>query len=215
MLIRKECTGLVAVEILLSISGVFIWIWSESQLPLGIAFGMLVLFAVTLYFFRDPKRKIPEQENIVISPADGKVLQIRRHHEETFCSASVTTVSIFLRLWDMHVNLMPVSGTVLFTKHIRGTFYPAMTKKAKIYNEQMRIGLFNKHGRFLIRQVAGILVQRIVCNVQEGDTVLQGQRFGMIKFGSLVELSIPSCYQLCIQENQVIKAGETILGILE
>lgn len=211
----KEYTGLIAVEIVIVIFGLLFWIWTGWQLLLGMTIAFLFLLAGTLILSRDPERIIPMQKGIIVSPADGKVIRIFQHQEETFCHAPVITVSIFLRLWDVHINRMPVNGKILFREHRNGKYRPAMLDKASADNEQMKIGLVNDQGRFLIKQVAGMIARRIICLVQEGDFVLRGQRFGMIKFGSLVELSMPVCYKIKVRKNQRLKAGETVLGVLE
>ncbi|MFC1569096.1 phosphatidylserine decarboxylase family protein [bacterium] len=211
----KEYIGLLAAEIVLCTFMLLFWFWKGHLITLIIAIGMFIFIVTTLYFFRDPERSKPLQKDIIIAPADGRITCIRQHQENAFCHTTVTTVSIFLRLWDVHVNRIPVTGKVEFCQYRKGKFHLAMSDKASKNNEQMQIGLVNEHGRFLIRQVAGMIARRIVCRVKEGDTVLQGERFGLIKFGSLVELSIPQKYRLMVHENQNVKAGETIIGILE
>jgi phosphatidylserine decarboxylase len=212
---HKECAGLAAGEIALTAAGFLFYFFTGRTVALILVIGMIVLLAGTLYFFRDPERNISTQTGNVVSPADGKIIRIRRHYEQVFCKEQVTTVAIFLRLWDVHVNRMPVDGKIRFREYRSGRFYPAMSNKASIHNEQMRIGFINSHGRFLVKLVAGMIARRIVCHVREGDSVLQGQRIGMIKFGSQVELSLPRCYRLQVKENQIIKAGETVIAVLD
>lgn len=190
------------------------WIFTRQFVWLIMTSLLVLIEAGIILFFRDPDRDIPNAKDIVVSPADGRIMRIQYNARDEYCRGAVTIVSVFLRLWDVHVNRMPISGKVEMCKYKKGQFYAAMLNKASKYNERMLVGISSAHGRFLVKQVAGTLARRIVCHVHEDDSVMQGERFGLIKFGSLVELSIPRSYEVCVKKNQYVRAGETIIASL-
>jgi len=172
---------------------------------------LLLLFAI--YFFRDPNRKIPDEANAIISPADGKVIVIDEVFENDFFKAKVRKVSIFMSVYSVHVNRIPIDGNVVHFDYKKGKFYPAYKDEAAFQNEQTTIGIENENIKILFKQIAGIMARRIVCNVREGMKVTKGERFGMIKFGSRVDLFLPLHVQLKIELHQKVTAGETIIGL--
>ncbi len=173
-------------------------------------FGMFFLF-----FFRDPERKMPEGNNLILAPADGKVILIKPFDNLEFMNRGGTLVSVFMSLFDVHVNRVPISGVVKYFKYNPGKFLPAFKDKASSENEQMELGLENEHGMVVLKQIAGIIARRIVCNLKQGDLVKAGDRFGMIKFGSRLDLFLPENVQIKIQLNHKVRAGETIIGIFQ
>ena len=197
------------------IISVVCWLITKNDWFFVINLFTIVILLARCYFYRDPERYIPDEVDIILAPADGCVTGIHMQKEPVFCQKSVIMISIFLRLWDVHINRMPVDGKIQFMDYKEGRFHPAFLKKAAEKNEQMMIGIENREGRFLIRQVAGMLARRIICTVKPGNHVKQGQKFGMIKLGSLVELAIPDTYRITIKKGQRVKAGETIIGVLE
>jgi phosphatidylserine decarboxylase len=190
-------------------------IW--TRLPAVIAFAVLVgIFSLfNMYFFRDPERTIPENPDAIVSPADGKVVQIVREREENFFQKEVTRVSIFLSVFNVHVNRIPISGRVTYLRYIPGKFFAAFKEKASLENEQTAIGIEDEQGRrVLFKQIAGIIARRIICEVREGDTVRKGERMGMIRYGSRVDVFFESdSVELNVSVGDKVKGGETIIGV--
>lgn len=170
---------------------------------------IIVLF--TLNFFRDPDRTIPNQENVIVSPADGKVLIIKDIYEDKFINDNCTQVSIFMSPLDVHVNRIPVTGEVNYLKYIEGEYLVAYHDKADQRNERTEIGITGEKTKVLFTQVAGMVARRIIYDVNQGDSVNIGERFGMIKFGSRVDVIVPNTWDVKVEKNQLVKAGETIL----
>ncbi len=171
------------------------------------------IFAVfTIYFFRDPNRATPVQENLVLSPADGKVIVIKEDEDKKFFNGPVIKVSIFMSVFDVHVNRIPISGNVRYFNYSRGKFLPAFKDDASYENEQTCILIENDHIKILFKQIAGVLARRIVCDIREGSRVTRGERFGMIKFGSRVDMLLPASVNLNINLNDKVHAGQTVIG---
>nr|Q3APS7.1 RecName: Full=Phosphatidylserine decarboxylase proenzyme; Contains: RecName: Full=Phosphatidylserine decarboxylase alpha chain; Contains: RecName: Full=Phosphatidylserine decarboxylase beta chain [Chlorobium chlorochromatii CaD3] len=174
--------------------------------------GFAVVFLLfTLYFFRDPERKTPNETAIIVSPADGKVMQIAP------CTLPdsglpATRVSIFMSPFNVHVNRVPISGKVTMVRYVPGKFLMAFDHASMEHNERMEIALDN--GQFEVRfsQVSGFIARRIVCTLQPNDVVTIGRRFGMIKFGSRVDMVLPATVRCCVQQGDNVHAGETIIG---
>jgi phosphatidylserine decarboxylase len=177
---------------------------------LAIIFGALTL--LVLYFFRDPERSIPDDANLVLSPADGKVIEIVDENEGEYLQMAAKRVSIFLSVFDVHVNRIPISGTVGHFRYQRGSFVQAYKKEASDVNEQTIIGIETGNRKILFKQIAGILARRIVCDVRQGHAVKSGERFGIIKFGSRVDIFLPKNCEVKVQLNQKVKGGESIIG---
>ena len=173
-------------------------------------FGLFLLF-----FFRDPERKAPEGQNLILAPADGKVILIKPFDNLEFVSGGGTLVSVFMSFFNVHVNRVPISGVVKYFRYNSGKFFPAFKDKASLENEQTELGLETEHGKVVLRQIAGIMARRIVCKLKQGDSVKAGVRFGMIKFGSRLDLFLPENVQIKVGLNQKVKAGETVIGIFE
>ena len=202
---------------ILAISLILLTLWAYTSeviiLPFaGICFFLALFFVL---FFRDPERKIPSGENLIISSADGKVILIKPFENLDFVGEKGTLVSVFMSVFDVHVNRAPVSGKIKYFKYNPGKFHPAFKDKASLENEQTELGLENEHGKIILKQIAGIIARRIVCKVKPGDSVKAGQRFGMIKFGSRVDLFLPENVEIKVELNQKVKAGETIIGIFK
>lgn len=176
------------------------------------ALGLLLLL-FSFYFFRDPERAVPEVKNVIISPADGKIIVIDEVEEDEFFHTKVKKVSIFMSVWDVHVNRIPISGRVSYFNYERGQFLPAYKDDAALQNEHTSIGIENENIKVFFRQIAGILARRIVCHIREGHKVKIGERFGMIKFGSRVDIFLPTNVQIKVKLNEKVKAGQTIIGI--
>uniref|UniRef100_A0A7V2ZIY5 Phosphatidylserine decarboxylase proenzyme n=1 Tax=Ignavibacterium album TaxID=591197 RepID=A0A7V2ZIY5_9BACT len=177
--------------------------------PLLIIAIFLIVF--TLNFFRDPERIIPSKENIVVSPADGRVLFVKEVIDEKFIKGKVKQISIFMSPLNVHVNRIPISGKVDYLKHYEGEFIAAFEDKASEKNERTEIGITSDKGKVLFTQIAGFVARRIVCDLNIGDTVKIGERFGMIKFGSRVDILVPVEWQEKVKKDDNVFAGETIL----
>ncbi len=176
-----------------------------------IVVSLAVLGFVTS-FFRDPERITPKGENLIIAPADGKVVVVKKIFENEFFHADVWQVSIFMSPLNVHVNRNPISGVVKHTRYVKGEYFAAFEDKASEKNEQMIVGLENANGKVMFKQIAGFIARRIVCSLKSGDTVNIGERFGMIKFGSRVDVFLPLSVDLKTNTGDITIAGETILG---
>lgn len=205
-MIRKE--GFPYIGGALFLASFFYLLWLE---PLAIACIVLSLFF--LYFFRDPERTTPQDSNLLVSPADGKVIMIRQGGE-TLCPQNHTEISIFMSPFDVHVNRAPFDGEVKEVVYTPGKFFSAFKERAYRENENIKITLTTAHGDIILRQVAGVIARRAVCWVKEGDSLKKGERFGMIKFSSRVDICLPSSFRVMIREGDKIKAGKTVIASL-
>jgi len=180
-----------------------------------IKFGLFILSALimifTLNFFRDPERVTPNKENIIVSPADGKVLFVREIDDNRFLNGKAKVVAIFMSPLNVHVNRIPVSGKVEYIKYHPGEFIAAFEDKASEKNERNEIGINSKHGKVLFIQIAGFVARRIVSDLKIGDEVKIGERFGMIRFGSRVDVIVPPEWTEKVKKDDIVYAGETIL----
>lgn len=181
--------------------------------------GLVLLLALgfVLFFFRDPERGIIKNESRLLAPADGRVVEVTTVDEDKYLKTEAVKVSIFMSIFDVHVNRIPCSGLVEFIDYQKGRFFDARTKEASSRNENSMIGLLADSGnRFLVKQIAGLVARRIVCPVTVGDRLEQGQRFGMVKFGSRLELFIPkgTNVRVRVKEGQKVVAGLTVLAEL-
>ncbi len=186
--------------------------WSLFWIPIGLVSALL---AFTAFFFRDPQRIIPDREGVILSPADGKVIEIADVRDASFVGflkGPAKRVAIFLSVWDVHINRIPVTGSVAYLHYQKGQFLRAYENEAGSRNEQMLIGIESKRGKVLMKQIAGILARRIVCRLHEKQQVTRGDRFGMIKFGSRAELYFPTSVNVTLKMGDKVKAGQTIIG---
>jgi phosphatidylserine decarboxylase len=175
--------------------------------------GAALLF--TLYFFRDPDRSVPPDPRLVLAPADGKVLGVRRVMSSEYVEGEAVEISIFMSPLNVHVNRYPVSGQVEYFRHFPGEFLVAFDEKASLRNERTHVGVAGKGGKVLFKQIAGFVARRIVAEIREGDTAVAGERFGMIRFGSRVDVILPAGVSVRVQEGMTTVAGETVLAAYE
>jgi phosphatidylserine decarboxylase len=181
------------------------WFWLTWLGFLGGAF-----FA---YFFRDPERVIPPEPELIVSPADGKVVLVDEVQEERFLKGPARRVAIFMNVFDVHVNRAPLAGAVADQVHKPGAFGAAFRQEAGWENEQQAMMLEGEAGRrALVVQIAGLLARRIISYAHPGDRLARGERFGMICFGSRVDLYLPPTVDLKVQAGQRVKAGSSIIG---
>ena len=172
----------------------------------------LVLFAFSIYFFRDPLRVPPDDPRAIVSPADGKIVEVDRVEEPEFIEGEATRIAIFLSLFDVHVNYVPYEGTVEYLKYRRGKFLPAYRDEASEENVQTIIGLQTRHGKLVFKQMVGIMARRIVCRLRYGDHVRTGQKFGIIKFGSRMEVYLPAWATVNVKVGDRVKAAESVIA---
>ncbi|HEU4995928.1 MAG TPA: phosphatidylserine decarboxylase family protein [Gemmatimonadaceae bacterium] len=184
--------------------------------PLWLLAFVLTLLAIWVaYFFRDPERLGERGRQLVIAPADGKIVQIADVDEPAFMQGRARRISIFMNVFDVHVNRYPVSGTVAYLHYNKGKFINAAADKASLENEQSSVGINAENGRrVLVRQIAGLIARRIVTYPKVGDKVVQGERLGMIRFGSRVDVFVPVESRTLVQDGQTTFAGVTVLAEL-
>ncbi len=175
------------------------------------AIFFLILTGLVLNFFRDPERFVPEEKGAIISPADGKIVEITKSIDP-ITGEKKNKISIFMNIFNVHVNRAPVSGKIQKIRYIKGKFFNASFDKASSENERNILLIHSPHGDFTVVQIAGLIARRIVCWVKEGDDILKGQRIGMIKFGSRVDLYLPKGYEIIVQKGEKVLAGESIVA---
>lgn len=179
------------------------------------ALGALLATVFVLYFFRDPDRITPRLPGAVISPADGKVIVAGKILDERFTNREVMKISIFMNVFNVHVNRFPLSGTVKHIQFRPGEFYSADTEKGALHNEYCALTIQPENGtEYVVVQVAGLVARRIVCWAEEEDLIKTGERYGLIRFGSRVDLYLPQDIEVSIRKGDTVRAGETVLGFL-
>ena len=183
--------------------------------PLWLAALLLLLVALWVaWFFRNPNRPGPRGASTVISPADGRVVLITPVNESSYVHGPTVRVSIFMNVFDVHVNRYPVSGAVEHVERKAGQFLNAVTEASSDVNEQASVGIRSGTHRILVRQIAGLIARRIITDGAVGDAVAQGDRMGLIRFGSRVDVFLPPTAQLHVQIGQRMKAGQSVLATL-
>ena len=185
---------------------------SWSLWLLAIVITILALWVA--YFFRDPERSGERGTHIVVAPADGKVIMITEVNEPAFVGGKATRLSIFMNVFNVHVNRYPVDGTVEYVHYNSGKFLNAAAEKSSIENEQSSVGIDTGTHRILVRQIAGLIARRIVTYSQKGQQVKQGERMGLIRFGSRVDVFLPTSSRLRVQLGALTTAGTTVLAEL-
>ncbi len=185
------------------------WVLTHgSRTATGVPFLLAFFF---LWFFRDPNRTVPAGENLVVSPADGKVTECE--WIETPQGGKVR-ISIFLSVFDVHVNRTPIGGKVTGVEYRKGSFVNAMNPESVMFNEQTLIVVNDGKVEVAFKLIAGLLARRIVCNVRPGDSLERGQRVGLIKFGSRVDVLLPGDAQLQVHKGSRVKGGSSVLAKL-
>ncbi len=179
------------------------------------AFASLVLTLFVLFFFRDPERPLPKGENLVVSPADGRVVVIKDVYEPDYLKQDVKQVSIFLSVFNVHVNRAPAGGIVETVKYNPGRFHVAAVEKASLENEQTGMVIVHGKHKLLVKQIAGLIARRIVCYAKPGDALAPGERYGLIRFGSRVDLFLPRDTVLKVKVGDRIKGVRDIIGVLK
>ena len=211
MRIAPEGWPFIRVALALDLALVVVWYswpgWTVLLLVVG-----LVLTVWVVAFFRDPRRAGPRGDGLVIAPADGRICGIAQVDEPVYLHQQATRVSIFMSVLNVHVNRFPVSGEVEVVHYNPGQFTVASHDKASLVNEQASVGIESPRGPVLVRQIAGSIARRIVTDVGPGDHAAQGERFGMIRFGSRVDLFLDPAVKITVAMNQHVRGGETVIG---
>ncbi len=183
-------------------------------LVLAIPLGVLTLFII--FFFRDPQRNLVNSEKAVLTPADGKIIAIEKltNGDNRFKDTAIK-LSIFMSLFNAHINRIPIGGRISQLTYHPGKFFSANLDKASLYNENNIVMLeTDKREKIVLVQVAGLIARRIVCWVKAGDYVRAGQRFGLIRFGSRLEVYLPPDSTITVRKGEKVKAGQTVIGYL-
>ena len=198
---HKEISAALIILFLLVIFFYFIY------KPLFLIFLILLIF--TFYFFRDPERVIPLGEDILVGPADGLITNITEFKEG---KKNYTKVSIFLSVFNVHIQRLPVAGEITKIEYIEGKFINATLDKASEDNERLRVTLKSGSNNIYVTQIAGLIARRIICYLKVNEKVNQGDRYGIIKFGSRVDIEFPNSYSLMVNVGQQCIGGETIIA---
>jgi len=183
------------------------WLWGPELVLLAVGAWLIV-------FFRDPRREGPRGDRLIIAPADGRIVDVAVVHEAMYLKAEATRISIFMNVFDVHVNRYPVSGSVELVQRNPGRFLHAASEKASLDNEQASVGIRAARGCVLVRQIAGLIARRIVTDGRIGDRVGQGERMGMIRFGSRVDVFVPRATrpQVRVAVGDRVRAGASVLA---
>ena len=206
MRIAKEGYPLIFTAVILTLLTFMV-----GWMPLGVVLGLIGIAIAA--FFRDPERQAPMGEDLVVSPADGKVVSIARVKGEPPLLDGAWRVSIFLSPLDVHINRTPVEGKIAKVTYQRGKFLAAYKEEASQRNEQNALSIVDSKGRTLgVVQIAGVLARRIICHAKPGDQLGRGERFGMIMFGSRTDTYLPEGCQVEVTEGQRVKGGESVLA---
>jgi phosphatidylserine decarboxylase len=201
--------GIIAIVVfLLIITSFFI---HNNLIKIFLLIFPLLFLIFSIFFFRDPERVTPNRDDVAVSPADGRVLFIKDVRENKFINGDATQISIFMSPLDVHVNRIPISGKVEYLKYYPGDYIAAFEDKASDVNERSEFGIQNKFGKIFFTQVAGFIARRIIFEIHQGDSVTIGKRFGMIKFGSRVDVVAPNGWKALVKKDDHVTAGETIL----
>jgi phosphatidylserine decarboxylase len=178
--------------------------------PLALLWLPIAIWVVA--FFRDPPRDGERGDNLFIAPADGLVVDVREFDEPAYIGGKAQRVCIFMNVFDCHVNRYPIGGTVEYRQYNPGKFLNAADEKSSLENEQSSVGLATAHGRVLVRQIAGLIARRIITDHPVGTSVRQGERLGMIRFGSRVDLFLPANVRVMVKEGDRTMAGLTVVA---
>jgi phosphatidylserine decarboxylase len=213
--ISKEGTATILIVNVITISALISFSVIQELWLLAVIVPLLLIEMLIVYFFRDPERKIPQDENTIVSPADGKVVLIQDVHEDRFLKSDATQVSIFLSVFNVHVNRFPFSGVIKYYQYVQGRFLVAFSPEASIKNEQTVIGIETGKYKILFKQIAGLLARRIVFTGKENDQVIKGDRCGIIKFGSRVDIMVQKNVEIKVKVGDHVVGGESVIGIIK
>jgi phosphatidylserine decarboxylase len=187
---------------------------SGAAVSWALASPFVVLAAFFLFFFRDPERRIADTTDVVLAPADGRVLVAGAAVAEAAPPGAWQQVSIFLSLQDVHVNRVPASGRVTRVSYSRGRFLPAYRHDAGTTNERSEIWIDHNGQTIVARQIVGILARRVVCRLEVGATVRAGDRYGVMKFGSRMDVFVPASAEIRVRVGELVRGGESVIAVL-
>tara|TARA_B100000700_G_C15012929_1_gene841872 strand:+ start:1408 stop:2043 length:636 start_codon:yes stop_codon:yes gene_type:complete len=210
---RLAPEGRIIVLPLMVFNALAIWQANELEIPMIIPWILIMLLVFCLNFFRDPIRYIPEGDDLVLAPADGKIVKIEKIQDEDLGESQL--VSIFLNVFNVHANRMPIHGTFSKVEYEKGKFLAAFDHKASDENERTEILLNSKFGMIKIKQIAGLIARRILCYAKKGETMDAGERLGFIRFGSRTDLILPIHVNLSVELGQKVIGNTTIIGTFE
>lgn len=205
MVIVKDGYPFIIAAVILTLIVFYFFGVSAAIIP-----GVLAVFFI--YFFRNPSRSMPYDPNILYSPADGTVMAVEDIFDDEYLNEPATKVTVFLSVFNVHVNRSPIDGEIKYQRYTCGQFVPAYKKSASFENERHAIGLDNGRMRILVTQVAGLLARRIVSWVTLGHQMQQGECYGMIKFGSSTELVVPKNVEITVKKGDTVVGGVTVMG---
>lgn len=211
--IAPEGKPILLATALLAIALVSLGLWLNRGAGAGVILVGLLPLAFSLWFFRDPVRRTPPQAGIVVAPADGEIIAIAPGEAGPIHAYAARKVSIFMSPLNVHVNRIPVGGVVRQSVHSDGKFAAAFKDKASLDNERQYVLIESPYGPVGCVQIAGWLARRIVCHLQEGQRVATGERYGVIRFGSRLDLYLPPGCEIRVRMGQKVRSGETIIGV--
>lgn len=212
MRVAKEGIPFIVVSDLLAVAAIALAFRTSSPWLWAVAAVVTIVAAWVVYFFRDPEREGARGDGLVISPADGKIVMITEVHEPAFIRGPAIRISVFMNIFSVHVNRYPVSGDVRYTHYNPGKFLNAAVEKASLENEQSSVGIESPIGRVVVRQIAGLIARRILTYSRDGDRAAQGTRFGIIRFGSRVDVFVPTTCVVKVKAGEQVFAGLTVLA---
>lgn len=189
-----------------------VWMGEGGGVLKGTAWILSAGAVFVLWFFRDPDPSLPSDADLVVAPGQGKIVAIQDVEEHTFMAGPARKISIFLSVFDVHVQRAPVSGTVEFQAYDPGKYVAAWLEKASDDNEQASLGIATEKGRVLVRQIAGLIARRIITDASKGDSVERGKRFGLIRFGSRVDLFVPMHWEVLCAVGDKVRVGTTVIA---
>jgi phosphatidylserine decarboxylase len=211
--VAKEGLSILFICLFATVAFLLLFFTIRNNFFLYCFFLSVFLAMFTAYFFRDPERAIPQDPGLIVSPADGKVIEIAEE-ENKFMEGRARRVSIFLSVFNVHINRIPAEGKVEMVRYFKGQFLAAWDEKASLKNEQTHIGLNCGRYKLLVKQIAGLIARRIVCKVHEGDACKRGSRLGMIKFGSRTDLFLPLNAQLKVKLGDKVEGGSSVIAVM-
>ena len=210
---RLAPEGRIIVRPLFLLTGLILYLtvsMGTSFTLVGIAFGLLVF---CLNFFRDPVRNVPAGKNLILAPADGKIVKLIEVDDAELGESQL--ISIFLNVFNVHANRMPIEGTFTDVKYHKGKFLAAFDHKASDENERTEITIISKVGTLKVKQIAGLIARRILCYAKNGESMEMGGRLGFIRFGSRTDLILPKHVNLSVKLGQKVVGNKTIMGTFE
>jgi phosphatidylserine decarboxylase len=212
--VAREGVLFIVIAWLLALGAIALGVTRHSAVWSIVAILLVVIAVWVVYFFRDPERTGERGNDVAVSPADGLVVMITEVDEPSFLATRALRISIFMNVFDVHVNRYPVNGNVRFLQYNKGKFLHAAHEKASLDNEQMSVGIESGARRLLVRQIAGLVARRIVSYAKVGDAAVQGERMGIIRFGSRVDVFIPALSVVRVKVGERTVAGTTVLADL-